>query len=655
MADIASLIVEVKSEGIKKTIDELYNLKNNANKAEEATEGLKEEQEKLKRQVNEGAKAQGALAKQSNVVRGNFRLMKGATQQVSYQLQDIAVQAQMGTNAFVILGQQGPQLASVFGPGGAVLGAFIALGAMVGGTLVAAFTGAEGGSDELEKALERLEGQISRTENGTLELSKRIAELGKISAAAAAAEIISAMSDARRSLRETKNEVDLLVGSIGYIDFDTISSELERLKRQGITSEDILGESGSYTGQAGTIGVALDEIANRFGLVGEAGREQALGIVEAISSLDRQDVTTYEDLQGVIDGIASSQRELNVPFAEFRRGLLTEIKQIKDLTETTVFLGQARRDLNREGVSALTPITEGAEEGAEDANDAAIKAAEDARDRLKQIRFNSLNDQQKIWAAEKEAATQLLLDKQADLIGEGEYEQARIDLRQTAEQKITEIVSREAKAQEAAKTAAARKAEMEQKKIDDARIESQQNVTSALLMAEDVLLQGKSESVKAAARIGINLANQEKRENATKIISDSYAAAMGAYKALAGIPVIGPALGAAAAGTILAAGTAYATQSLAGRALGGQVRGGESYLVGERGPELLTMGGSGRVSSNDQLKKAMGGGESIQIVNNVDARGSGADVDMKIRSAMQQTSQQTVATIQDLMRRRRFV
>jgi hypothetical protein len=51
----------------------------------------------------------------------------------------------------------------------------------------------------------------------------------------------------------------------------------------------------------------------------------------------------------------------------------------------------------------------------------------------------------------------------------------------------------------------------------------------------------------------------------------------------------------------------------------------------------------------------MGGGESIQIVNNVDARGSSADVDMKIRSAMQQTSQQTVATIQDLMRRRRFV
>jgi shikimate kinase len=47
----------------------------------------------------------------------------------------------------------------------------------------------------------------------------------------------------------------------------------------------------------------------------------------------------------------------------------------------------------------------------------------------------------------------------------------------------------------------------------------------------------------------------------------------------------------------------------------------------------------------------MGG---ITIVNNIDAKGADASVDMKIRAAMQQTSQQTVMTIQDLMRRRRF-
>jgi len=53
----------------------------------------------------------------------------------------------------------------------------------------------------------------------------------------------------------------------------------------------------------------------------------------------------------------------------------------------------------------------------------------------------------------------------------------------------------------------------------------------------------------------------------------------------------------------------------------------------------------------DHTKGQAGG---ITIINNIDATG-GADVDMKIRTAVEQGSQQTVATIQDLMRRRRFV
>ena len=49
-----------------------------------------------------------------------------------------------------------------------------------------------------------------------------------------------------------------------------------------------------------------------------------------------------------------------------------------------------------------------------------------------------------------------------------------------------------------------------------------------------------------------------------------------------------------------------------------------------------------------------GGGSGITIINNVDARGAGPEVDIKIQQAMQVTSQQTIATVQDLMRRRRF-
>jgi hypothetical protein len=68
----------------------------------------------------------------------------------------------MGTNAFVILGQQGPQLASIFGSGGAVVGALIAFGALAGGVLVTALTGTTDAMKELEEEANKLSEDITR-------------------------------------------------------------------------------------------------------------------------------------------------------------------------------------------------------------------------------------------------------------------------------------------------------------------------------------------------------------------------------------------------------------------------------------------------------------------------------------------------------------
>ena len=89
-------------------------------------------------------------------------------------------------------------------------------------------------------------------------------------------------------------------------------------------------------------------------------------------------------------------------------------------------------------------------------------------------------------------------------------------------------------------------------------------------------------------------------------------------------------------------------KGLTGKAIGGPVQSGQPYMVGERGPEMFVPNQAGSIIPN----KKMGGG--ITVVNNVDARGSGADVDQKIKTAMTATSQQTIMTIQDLMRRGRF-
>ena len=60
-----------------------------------------------------------------------------------------------------------------------------------------------------------------------------------------------------------------------------------------------------------------------------------------------------------------------------------------------------------------------------------------------------------------------------------------------------------------------------------------------------------------------------------------------------------------------------------GAADGGPIKGGKTYLVGERGPELFTPGVSGMVTPNH----ALGGGTSIVV--NVDASGSSVEGDQQ--------------------------
>jgi len=58
------------------------------------------------------------------------------------------------------------------------------------------------------------------------------------------------------------------------------------------------------------------------------------------------------------------------------------------------------------------------------------------------------------------------------------------------------------------------------------------------------------------------------------------------------------------------------------RAEGGPVKGKNSYLVGERGPELFTPGSSGHITPNHELG---GGGGNVTV--NVDASGSAVEGD----------------------------
>lgn len=82
-----------------------------------------------------------------------FKMQKGSMAQLGMQIQDVAVMSQYGADKFVILGTQGSQIASLFGPGGAVFGAVLAIAAAIGGTLVNSINAAKDASSELPKEL----------------------------------------------------------------------------------------------------------------------------------------------------------------------------------------------------------------------------------------------------------------------------------------------------------------------------------------------------------------------------------------------------------------------------------------------------------------------------------------------------------------------
>ena len=122
------IILELKAQGTKQTAEELSRTADRVLEVQEQTRRLNSELNKL-------IPTQGRHNKLIRNSNGNYkdaaqgmRMMRGGAAQLGYQIQDVAVQYQMGTNAMMIFAQQGSQIASLFGAGGAGLGALIAIG-----------------------------------------------------------------------------------------------------------------------------------------------------------------------------------------------------------------------------------------------------------------------------------------------------------------------------------------------------------------------------------------------------------------------------------------------------------------------------------------------------------------------------------------------
>ena len=550
------LVLQVEETGAKKTANSLDQVSRAGDRASASTKRL-------------GGTVIDARSK--------FRAMRGSTAQFGMQIQDIAIQTQMGTNSLVILGQQGSQIASLFGPGGALLGAFIAIGAAAANIFAPSFFKSSEAVVTLESALEELNKTFDRTERGAMGVSSRIQELARDSRELAEVELALGIANARIVMEEAMQAM--------VSDVQELTDNLDNGGRAFINFRNAIrqnrGEMDRFKGTKATV----EALASELGLA----QQEALDLAIAFTTFrQNRSQATLDNLTGVLAGLGDTLADNANP----------KLIELVSILRTNLIAANDASDV----IDRFGRILDGTAESAKTLDEA----------------LSGIDPEE--LAEKMREANEKLRKEERSLM---DYF-ARLDIeRLTKRQKL-------------------------EREAENERLRLARENTERLLEFEDMLLAGKSESAQQAARLAINLADAEKRENAGQIISDSYAAAMKAYKAMSGIPVIGPALGAAAAGAIIAAGVSFSAKSLTGRALGGQVRPGESYVVGERGPEVLTMGNAGgRIATNESMK----GGASLVYSPTVNISGGATEQDRAIFTAQ---LRQQKAEIADLLARRRF-
>lgn len=134
--------------------NELLGVSNVTKSASSSASIFDRELNKIERSSKRATAAQDTF---SNTSRKGMRRTEIIAQQAGFQIGDLAVQLQGGTNAAVALGQQGSQLLGFFGPAGAIAGAALAIGT----GLIAPFVKARGEVVDLNEQLEKTRSALS--------------------------------------------------------------------------------------------------------------------------------------------------------------------------------------------------------------------------------------------------------------------------------------------------------------------------------------------------------------------------------------------------------------------------------------------------------------------------------------------------------------
>ncbi|EBC7361211.1 hypothetical protein C8446_22905 [Salmonella enterica] len=293
MADTASLIARVKTEGVSQAEDQLDAFASAAGKADTAA-----------------GKLGDTTQKQTTKLRG----FGTGAQQVGYQVQDMIVQIQGGTSAFVAIGQQGSQLAGAFGPGGAVIGAIIALSAAVGGTLYKALGGAKISAEELQASAKTLEDVLQKNKDGVYELSDGFVKLANDTGTAsqALARFYEAQS---ATVTQTEGAKEAITDLVDSLDTWTNGSAIGAQR-----SLELGQQTSSLTGY-------IEDLSAKFGIT----NQEAEALVPLLASVQKN--ASPENIKALSDETArlnDKYQGTNSELVKFNGELFKNIGQMQD-------------------------------------------------------------------------------------------------------------------------------------------------------------------------------------------------------------------------------------------------------------------------------------------------------------------------------------
>lgn len=404
---------------------------------------------------------------------GSNKGWKSSMQQAGYQVQDFIIQVQGGQSALVAFAQQGSQLAGAFGPSGAVIGAVIALGSVIAGTLITSLNGGKNAMDALKDAAESMDKVITISNQGVAALSDKYAALARTNANVATilrnqalleynqaiAKIPKAISDASDSFITLGDRAIAAFGGSS----PSIKKFNEELTRLGATSTDWYqaiqqaNSQGQYaTGVVSSLSATVSTLSSRMGISKQAAFELAKqlsdlsnnpspeALQEVIKSLQGMTSST-KDGQGAITGLVGSLKDLWVAALDAKQGVDSVAKATDNLTAGQKnLIQQSERTLALSKLQGEARAKLQAQYAAEDAGFSkddphALKMEQDAAATYRNTQAQkTLQSEQKKGVSQAESIAQKLanLKQQAELAAGSTQQLSREQAILTAQQSL---------------------------------------------------------------------------------------------------------------------------------------------------------------------------------------------------------------------------